>query len=354
NQPLSADPESAQARGKAAPSKAAEQPAAEAEAEAEAEAASAKTRSSTAAAAAAAPDKKAEEEASRPSKRSGTATPSKKGQQLQQTPAGTPRNRAKTPSTGGSQRKAAASRPKPQVRPLTLFEQLSVAPPDVRQRQRDRYSSAKHPDDDIPDDVNVLKTRLRRASMAASAPPPPSPSPSLLATPTKRPAAPASAVPTTLPRAAKKPRTLDTTRPVRQYGNGVPFPTAALLGEDSSAYAYGTPVWAKMASFPWFPASICDPHTPGIPEGVHSDRQSDDCNTLVWFFSSNPATPTRSWKWVSPAQVCKLGVDAALDEMFFRAQKAKSSSMVRGVRNAYAEACRETNTPPLVSWLDKR
>ncbi|KAJ1801567.1 hypothetical protein LPJ59_000188 [Coemansia sp. RSA 2399] len=337
NQPPFAAPEVVQPRGKATPSKAAEKPA---------EPASIKTRSS-----AAASGKKTEEEKSKPSRRSAAATPSKKAHQQQQ-PASTPRNRAKAPPTGGSQRKAAApapaaSRPKPQVRPLTLFEQLSVAPPDVRQRQRDRHPGVKHPDEDIPDDVNVLKTRLRRASMAASAP---------LATPTKRPA---SAVPTTLPRAAKKPRTQQTTtttttRPVRQYGNGVPFPTAALLGEDSSAYAYGTPVWAKMASYPWFPASICDPHTPGIPDGVHSDRQSDDCNTLVWFYSSNPTNPTRSWKWVAPAQVCKMGVDAALDEMFFRAQKAKSSSMVKGVRNAYAEACRETNTQPLVSWLDKR
>ncbi|KAJ2547298.1 hypothetical protein EV175_005277, partial [Coemansia sp. RSA 1933] len=216
-------------------------------------------------------------------------------------------------------------------RKLTLFEQLSVPPPDVRQQQRDRHAFF-HPDEepldnDIPDDFNVLETRLRSSTV----------------TPAKR--------------KQREEEDADHKGAGKRsagmlYSPGKALPTAAALGEDPASYAYGTPVWAKMPSFPWFPAAICDPKTPGIPDAVHGDRRSPECSTLVWFYSSNPQHPSRSWKWVEPAHVCKLGTDQALDNKFFRA-KTKSSSMARGVRNAYAEACRDTNIEPLVALPDK-
>ncbi|KAJ1666249.1 hypothetical protein EV178_002493 [Coemansia sp. RSA 1646] len=260
------------------------------------------------------------------------------------------------------QKKAVANRRKTQgpssssssSRQLTLFEQMSIPPPDVRQQLRGRYAflhpNTPLPDDDIPDDVNVIKSRLRRTSMATV------PLTTIPVTPTKRSSAAARSEKNTPQKKLKKVATPDTSASQRRYSNGIALPTAAFLGEDSSQYAIGTPVWAKMTSFPWFPAAICDPQMPDIPEGVHEDKQSDDCNTLVWFYSSNPTNPvgSRSWKWVTSAQVCKLGVNKALDEMFFKAQKVKSWSMVKGVRNAYIEACRETKTQQLAFLPEKR
>ncbi|KAJ2908436.1 hypothetical protein GGI21_002888, partial [Coemansia aciculifera] len=57
------------------------------------------------------------------------------------------------------------------LRQMTLFEQLSVPPPDVRKREMDSFLSrhpgvsATHvPHEGIPDDVNMLKDRLRQTS----------------------------------------------------------------------------------------------------------------------------------------------------------------------------------------------
>ncbi|KAJ2259753.1 hypothetical protein GGI01_003443 [Coemansia sp. RSA 376] len=57
-------------------------------------------------------------------------------------------------------------------RRMTLFEKLSLPPPDVRKREISHFlnrhpSSVNVPHSGIPDDVNVLKDRLRRTSMAA-------------------------------------------------------------------------------------------------------------------------------------------------------------------------------------------
>ncbi|KAJ2752864.1 hypothetical protein GGI19_003537 [Coemansia pectinata] len=56
-------------------------------------------------------------------------------------------------------------------RRMTLFEKLSLPPPDVRKREISHFlnrhpSSANVPHSGIPDDVNVLKDRLRRTSLA--------------------------------------------------------------------------------------------------------------------------------------------------------------------------------------------
>ncbi|KAJ2671506.1 hypothetical protein GGI25_005470 [Coemansia spiralis] len=191
-----------------------------------------------------------------------------------------------TPAKRKATDKGAAAAPSPRKRPnsaqpkrrLTLFEQLSVPPPDVR-----GSPLAANP--------NVLTTRLR-----------------------------------------------PTGAPAKKKFSGT-LPTAAATREDSSAFAPGTPVWAKMPSFPWFPAEICDATDSAALDKPH------DANTLVRFFSATQS----QWRWVNDRQVCRLGSDRSLDEMFYRAKGAKSSNMVRSVRLAYVEACRANGIEPVAT-----
>ncbi|KAJ2827115.1 hypothetical protein IWW50_002048 [Coemansia erecta] len=183
-------------------------------------------------------------------------------------------------------------------RRLTLFEQLSVPPPDVRKSMRDRF--AQHhadgtmPDNDIPDDINVLGSRLRHNS------------------PAKR------KTPQTDGTAAKRARTT----------------------------ASGTVVWAKMESYPWFPAEVRSSDDPDVPENVSNGAgRRDEAALLVRFFGAS----TAQWRWVSPSQVCPLGEDAERDQNFFRARKARSSNMVKSIRAAYAEACTTKDIEPLAT-----
>ncbi|KAJ2683864.1 hypothetical protein GGH99_004231 [Coemansia sp. RSA 1285] len=326
------------------------------------------------------PEEEAEAELPKRSKRNKNETPPstpKKSSADKRAPASEPRI---TRAAKASESKKKASRRKTHgpatttpssskgSRQLTLFEQLSVPPPDVRHQLRERYATVhpngQLPDDDIPDDVNVLKDRLRRTSMIAT--PTETPTKKTKIKKSKR-SANDERSPSSLsqPGSAKKQRIAENSRRDSDsgavvshgYAIGIPLPTAEHLGEDPSRYPAGTPVWAKMASYPWFPAEICDPQTADIPDDVQNDKQSGNLgssnnNTLVRFFSSKQSSALagpRLWKWLAPAQVCKLGVDKPLDEMFFKAQKAKSSSMAKKVRHAYAEACRSSNIQPLVS-----
>ncbi|KAJ1882856.1 hypothetical protein H4R99_001976 [Coemansia sp. RSA 1722] len=256
------------------------------------------------------------------------------------TPLSAPANSKRTRSQQKPKRAAAPSRR------MTLFEQLSVPPPDVRSSLRRKYAIF-HPDlkpedvpgNEIPDDINVLKSRLRRTSSLVTP---------LPETPKKRkPTDESEDTPGAVLSSTKKPRLStnlkQTMSPIKMY-NGA-LPTAAILGEDPSKYPLGTVVWAKMASYPWFPAEICAGNDRRAPEQVILDKR-DDCNVLVFFFNVNPAN--RTWKWVSAQQICKLGVDKQLDMTFYKAKKAKSKSMARSMRLAYVEACKSKGVEPLV------
>ncbi|KAJ1730101.1 hypothetical protein LPJ61_003199 [Coemansia biformis] len=235
-----------------------------------------------------------------------------------------------TRSRGASNAQKPATAPV-QRRRLTLFEQLSLPPPDVRRTMRDRFAlthpeGAVAPNSDIPDDINVLKSRLRAASTTPAASP-----------------------------AAKRVRAAAATTGAGIGEEGTPgkrrkemwtIPTAARLGEDPQNYPPGTLVWAKMESYPWFPAETCDPAGNDVPEGVSDGvgRAPED-TTLVRFFAATPAA--RQWRWVSAKQICRLGTDPAVDCDFFRARKSKSSNMVRSVRMAYVQACDSRDIKPL-------
>ncbi|KAJ1828447.1 hypothetical protein LPJ56_001107 [Coemansia sp. RSA 2599] len=260
-------------------------------------------------------------------------------------------SRAEAPlSAPANGRRQGGQRTADSSRRMTLFEQLSVPPPDVRSSQRKKFA-LHHPNQalesvpgsDIPDDINVLESRLRRASSGPLA---------LPETPRKRShiddAEEAQAASTSKKKAristclTRQPRSEHST-PVKLYSGTLP--TAASLGEDPSMYPVGTAVWAKMASYPWFPAEICASNDPRAPEQVLVDKRDDGCTVLVFFFNVNPAN--RTWKWVSAQQICKLGVDKGLDMTFYKARKAKSSNMARSIRLAYMEACKSKDIEPL-------
>ncbi|KAJ2855886.1 hypothetical protein J3B02_001920 [Coemansia erecta] len=247
-------------------------------------------------------------------------------------------------------RRPLASTPSRSARRMTLFEQLSVPPPDVRSSLRRKFvlhhpdqSPEDAPGSDIPDDINVIKSRLRRASsnILAFAP----------MTPRKRDREDesdmqAASTSQKNPRVSTSLRNLpksEHSTPIKLYSGTLP--TAAFLNEDPSKYPVGTAVWAKMASYPWFPAEICKDNDPRAPEQVLLDKRDESCSVLVFFFNVNPAN--RTWKWVSARQICKLGVDRQLDMTFFKAKKAKSSNMARSIRLAYMEACKTKEIEPL-------
>ncbi|KAJ2657645.1 hypothetical protein IW148_005064 [Coemansia sp. RSA 1199] len=185
----------------------------------------------------------------------------------------------------------------PEKRQLTLFEQLSVPPPDVRKSMRGRFahyhSDEVMPDSDIPDDINVLGQRLRGSPAKRKAPDAPE----------------------------------ETRKRVR------------------TMIPNGTAVWAKMESYPWFPAETRSPNDSDVPESVAGGGHREEATLLVRFFGASAA----QWRWVSPKQVCPLGVDAQTDQNLYRARKARSSNMVKSIRVAYAEACTAKDIQPLAT-----
>ncbi|KAJ2079734.1 hypothetical protein H4R24_003576 [Coemansia sp. RSA 988] len=256
------------------------------------------------------------------------------------------RRQAEAPVTRSQQRprrqtlptgKKGSTRADPKRR-QTLFELLSMPPPDTRKNTRGRAAHSQQPgkkeeaasaSEASPDDTNGLKNRLRCHNPSST---------DVSATPSKkRQSPPAPPTPSSAP---KKARTADADKPSPRF-----IPTAARLGESRSDYPSGTTVWAKMESYPWFPAVMCDPADAQVPENVANDKNDVASFGLVKFFG--PSSSNRLWRWVSDAQVCRLGVDDAVDRDFYRARKAKSSNMVRSVRQAYAEACTSNHIKPL-------
>ncbi|KAJ1679199.1 hypothetical protein EV182_002536 [Spiromyces aspiralis] len=112
------------------------------------------------------------------------------------------------------------------------------------------------------------------------------------------------------------------------------------FGPDPTKWPVNTLVWAKMQSYPWFPAEIYDPSDPEIPEDVHKDRDelgsSGSNMVLVHFFDR---ASRRTWKWLEPKFVVQLGIDDKIDKYYYSAKLAKSNHMVQSIRTAYMRAC---------------
>ncbi|KAJ2908105.1 hypothetical protein GGI21_003219 [Coemansia aciculifera] len=122
--------------------------------------------------------------------------------------------------------------------------------------------------------------------------------------------------------------------------------TATAQGETPSKdYTSGMLVWAKRSGQPWFPGEFMRTTDKRVPEDVLPSKPllSDTCNLfcLVWLFRGG--AESREWVWVSPDDICRMGVHAVVDETFYIGLKDEclGEDAVQRVRVAYHEAFRK-------------
>ncbi|KAJ2728979.1 hypothetical protein IW152_005787 [Coemansia sp. BCRC 34962] len=235
-------------------------------------------------------------------------------------------------------------------RRLTLFEKMSLPPPDVRQREISQFmnrhpSSTKVPHSEIPDDANVLKDRLRRASQAplvkvdeSPVKAPKEPPPSLPPTPKKQGDRPKKR---SKPRGEPNPRVASVTPADKDTPPPPPPPPLAAesKGQQEAAsaeeYRSGTMVWVKAPEHAWFPGEIIKASDWRVPEAVR-EMEEDDLLLVRLFKGSNEE---RRWKWFAEDQIRRMGVDKDLDMMLFIGNSDKKKEKEH-VRLAYREAFR--------------
>lgn len=110
---------------------------------------------------------------------------------------------------------------------------------------------------------------------------------------------------------------------------------------DDSEYEPLQLVWAKCRGYPWYPALIIDPTIPkgfiynGVPLptppkdvlGLRKDKTEPVY--LVLFFDAK-----RTWQWLPPNKLEKLGIDDQLD----KSKLTESRKQSKAVRKAYEDA----------------
>ncbi|TCD61141.1 nuA3 HAT complex component nto1 [Steccherinum ochraceum] len=122
-------------------------------------------------------------------------------------------------------------------------------------------------------------------------------------------------------------------------------PNAVKLSEDGSIEG-GTLVWAKLQSWPWWPAVVYEDDDSDIPEKIHEQKQLDEVNAqgrlyLVRFFDKK-----RHWQWLEHNKLLELGEDDVLDGDLLastsrRQRWKKGANDKTGCRKAYRQAIEE-------------
>ncbi|KAI0326259.1 hypothetical protein GY45DRAFT_1310767 [Cubamyces sp. BRFM 1775] len=105
----------------------------------------------------------------------------------------------------------------------------------------------------------------------------------------------------------------------------------------------GTLVWAKIESFPWWPAVVFEPDDPEIPESVLARAPPREADLeLVKFYEKKHIN---NWAWVRHRNMRYLGEDDWLDAQMLaptsRYQRWRTSSRRTECRNAYQDALAE-------------
>ncbi|KAJ2411804.1 hypothetical protein GGI10_004059, partial [Coemansia sp. RSA 2530] len=239
-------------------------------------------------------------------------------------------------------------------RRMTLFEKMSLPPPDVRQREISLFmnrhpSSSKVPHIGIPDNANVLKDRLRRTSLAA-VPTPVDVSPvkdsseqtRVSPTPKKR---------KDTPRKPTKPRE-PAVAPVVLEKQSTDMPAAMLeeiteqpepsQQESTDGYKQSTLVWAKAPDHAWFPGEIIKPSDWRVPDTVR--EMGEDGLLLVRLFKG--VNKERRWEWFAEDHIQRMGVDKDLDMALFIGDSDEERSHVR---LAYREAFRTKKVKHIIN-----
>ncbi|OLY84171.1 Peregrin [Smittium mucronatum] len=124
----------------------------------------------------------------------------------------------------------------------------------------------------------------------------------------------------------------------------IPDDSPAIFDIHHTKWKVGYPVWAAMGSFPWFPAEIYDPSKPGIPEEVNDDRRDPERNCILVYFY-DVTLPNRTWKWLAPYRVLRLGADIEVDKNLLRAAEKRSKTAKEQVYAAYKQVCKDNNFP---------
>ncbi|CAO1622949.1 unnamed protein product [Sympodiomycopsis kandeliae] len=113
--------------------------------------------------------------------------------------------------------------------------------------------------------------------------------------------------------------------------------TSSVTSHTAKDFPSGTLVWAKMYSYPYFPAEILSPTSSIVPEAVFNSKEplpssapKGSAMHLVRFFDQ-----TRSFGWIPTSHIRFLFEDDELDEKMKAAAKGKHSP---GVRKAWHKA----------------
>ncbi|CCM01322.1 uncharacterized protein FIBRA_03371 [Fibroporia radiculosa] len=117
----------------------------------------------------------------------------------------------------------------------------------------------------------------------------------------------------------------------------------AVVLEPGRTLEGGTLVWAKAATFPWWPAVVFEPDDHTIPPNmlpVHHRGDTRGPIHLVRFYDSK-----RSWQWVTLNKMKMLGEDDDLDAELLanssKLQKWKTPKLRKQCRDAFREALAE-------------
>ncbi|KIY51904.1 hypothetical protein FISHEDRAFT_70398 [Fistulina hepatica ATCC 64428] len=123
-----------------------------------------------------------------------------------------------------------------------------------------------------------------------------------------------------------------------------PEPTLQLLNKNGKIYIEGgTLVWAKIPSYPWWPAVVFEADDPTIPLNIIKNYQKErkkqrkgDNLFFVRFFDKS-----MSWNFASLNCLKSLGDSRSLDERIQKRQKYKTRSLREECLAAYKQACAE-------------
>ncbi|OSD04925.1 hypothetical protein PYCCODRAFT_1407209 [Trametes coccinea BRFM310] len=213
--------------------------------------------------------------------------------------------------------------------PITPHDLNSAGPSRQRQRQRRSDEGLGGDDSDLTDLSDVEGTTQSAMDIPISA------GPGVLQTPKKG--------PMVFRSSRRQPPPLPATPAEIEPGAINLKPGERLEG--------GTLVWAKIESFPWWPAVVFEEDDPEVPPSVLASAPSREPDLeLVKFYEKKHIN---NWAWVKHKNMRYLGEDDWLDAQMLaptsKYQRWRNTSRRTECRNAYQDALAEMDIEPTES-----